>query len=54
MIPGKSEEASHSKKERNYRTAGSRLSSLSIQGLTKASNIKLSGRTTEDKAFLLP
>lgn len=54
MIPGKSEEASHSNKERNYRTAGSRVSSLSSPGLTKASNIKLSRRTAKYKAFLLP
>lgn len=50
MIPEKSEEASHSNKEGNYRTAGGRLSHLSMQDLT---NIKPTGRTTEQKAFLL-
>lgn len=54
MIPGKSEEASHSNKEGNYRTAGGRLSSLSMHGPTKAANIKPRRRTTEYKAFLLP
>lgn len=52
MILQKSEDGSHSNKEGNYRTAGGRLPSLSRQGLTKASNTRLSGATTEHKAFL--
>lgn len=53
MILEKSEEASHSNKEGNNRAAGGILSSLSMQGLTKASNIKLSGPTIEHRHFLL-